>query len=301
MISLKRIFKMALKSFVRNGWLSVAATVIMVITLFIISLFFILSYILNSSIKLINEKMDISVYLEDKAKQEIVTDLKTRLSDLEEVKGVRYISKKEALDIYREKNKDRQELLEAFSEKENPLPASLEVKVKDPSKMEEVVSVLEEAQYKPIISKISYHENRAIIKKLTSITSYVKRIGIVLIIIFVAIAILIIFNTIRIAIYARRAEIEIMQCVGATPWFIQGPFIFEAMFYGVIATFINFFLFYPILYLISQSLIRYVGEYGSNPFVFYNQNLAIILPAQLIIGILLGVISSFIALRKYLT
>ena len=300
MVSLKRMLKMALLSFQRNGWLSVAATLIMVLTLFTISMFFILSFLLNSSIQVINEKMDVSVYLDDKATMRDVDSLKLRISNTSNVKQVRYISKKEALEIYRERNKSRQELLEAFSEKENPLPASLEIKVNDPSRMEEIVSILEESQYKPIVSKISYHENREIIKKLSSITSYVKKIGIGLSCVFIAIAILIIFNTIRIAIYARRDEIEIMQLVGATSWFVCGPFVFEAMFYGIVATVINFFIFYPILYAISQSLIRYVGEYGSNPFVFYNQNLALILPTQLIIGILLGVISSFIALRKYL-
>ncbi len=119
-------------------------------------------------------------------------------------------------------------------------------------------------------------------------------------VIFIIIAILIIFNTIRIAIYARRDEIEIMKLVGATSWFIRGPFVIEAIFYGVIATVVNFFIFYPILYLISQSLIAYVGEYGANPFVFYNHNLVLILPVQLLMGILLGVVSSFIALRRYL-
>lgn len=300
MASLKRMLKMALVSFQRNGWLSVAATLIMILTLFTISMFFILSFILTSSIRMINEKMDVSVYLDDKANMQEVNSLKIRLSNSMNVKEVRYISKDEALKIYREKNKSRQELLEAFSTKENPLPASLEIKVSDPSKMDEIVTVLEENQYKPIVSKISYHENRDIIKKLTAVTSYVRKVGITLIVIFIAIAILVIFNTIRIAIYARRDEIEIMKLVGATNWFIRGPFIFEAMFYGIIATIINFFIFYPILYFISQSLVTYVGEFGANPFVFYNQNLFLILPAQLIIGILLGIISSLIALRKYL-
>jgi cell division transport system permease protein len=300
MVSLKRILKMAFLSFRRNGWLSVAATLIMVLTLFTISMFFIISFILNSSIKIINEKMDFSVYLKDEAAFREVDSLKIRLSNMANVKEVCYVSKKEALEIYREKNKSRQELLEPFPEKENPLPASLEIKVLDPGKMDEIVSILEESQYKPIVSKISYHESRETIKKLTSMTSYVKKVGLALSIVFIAIAILIIFNTIRIAIYARRDEIEIMQLVGATSWFVRGPFVFEAMFYGIIATIVNFFLFYPILYVISQSSVRYVGEYGSNPFIFYNQNLVLILPAQLILGIFLGVISSLIALRKYL-
>ena len=300
MVLLKRMLKMALLSFKRNGWLSVAATLVMTLTLFTISMFFILSFILNSSIKAINEKMDVSVYLDDKASSMDIDSLKTRLSNSENVEEVRYISKKEALDLYREKNKSSLELLEAFSEKENPLPASLEIKVFNPSKIDETVSILDEGTYKPIVSKVSYHENREIIKKLTSATSYVQKVGIALITIFVAIAILIIFNTIRIAIYARRDEIEIMQLVGATPWFIRGPFIFEAMFYGVVATIINLILFYPILFFISQSLVRYVGEYGSNPFAFYNHNLILILPIQLLIGVFLGFISSYIALRKYL-
>ena len=300
MTNLKRMLKMALVSFQRNGWLSVAATIVMTLTLFIISTFFIISFVLNSSIKILNEKMDVSVYLDDKASSSDVDSLKNRLSTTSNVKNVNYISKQEALDVYREKNKSRKDLLDAFTSKENPLPASLEIKINDPSKIDEVVSVIEENQYKSIITKISYHENKESIKKFSLMTIYAKRIILALIIIFVAIAILIIFNTIRIAIYARRNEIDIMKLVGATDWFIRGPFVFEAMFYGIIATVINIIIFYPILFVFSQSFIKYVGEYGSNPFTFYNHNLFWILPAQLLIGVLLGVISSFIALRKYL-
>jgi len=300
MISFKRVLKMAIVSFKRNGWLSVAATLIMGLTIFIISIFFILFYIFNSSIQIINEKMDISIYLKDKIEMSEVELLKTRLSGDSNVKEVKYISKEEALKIYREKNKDREKLLEAFSEKENPLPASLEIKVYNPSKIDSLISILEEDTYKPIISKVSYHENKEIIKKLTSITSYVLKIGITLMVVFILIAILIVFNTIRMAIYARRDEIQIMQLVGATAWFIRGPFIIEAMFYGLIATVINFFIFYPILYFISQSLTRYLGEYGANPFVFYNQHLFLIIPLQLLVGFLLGAVSSFFALKRYL-
>lgn len=292
---------MALLSFQRNGWLSLAATLIMFITLFIISSFFILSFTFNSAIQAVNAKMDLSVYLKDEASSAEVESLKIRLSNMADVKEVRYISKQEALDTYREKNKSSQELLNAFPDNENPLPASLEIKMVNLSKIDNTVSVMEEDQYKPIISKISYHENGPTIKKITLYTSYVKMAGIAFSIIFIIISILIIFNTIRIAIYARRDEIEIMKLVGATSWFIRGPFIFEAMFYGIIATVVNFFIFYLTVYVFSQGFfIKFVGDYGVSPLAFYNRNLILIIPAQLLIGIFLGVFSSYIALRKYL-
>lgn len=292
---------MALLSFQRNGWLSIAATLIMFITLFIISSFFILSFTFNSAIQAVNAKMDLSVYLKDEASSAEVESLKIRLSNMADVKEVRYISKQEALDTYREKNKSSQELLNAFPDNENPLPASLEIKMVNLSKIDNTVSVMEEDQYKPIISKISYHENGPTIKKITLYTSYVKMAGIAFSIIFIIISILIIFNTIRIAIYARRDEIEIMKLVGATSWFIRGPFIFEAMFYGIIATVVNFFIFYLTVYVFSQGFfIKFVGDYGVSPLAFYNRNLILIIPAQLLIGIFLGVFSSYIALRKYL-
>jgi cell division transport system permease protein len=294
------MIKMALLSFQRNGWLSLAATLVMVLTLFIISSFFIFSFTLNSAIQAVNEKMDLSVYLKDEASPAEVESLKIRLSNMTDVKEVHYTSKQEALDAYKAEHKSNQDLLNAFSENENPLPASLEIKMIDPSKIENTVSVMEEDQYKPIISKISYHDNGPTIKKITLWTSYIKKAGIVFSIIFIIISILIIFNTIRIAIYARRDEIEIMKLVGATSWFIRGPFILEGMFYGIIATVVNFFIFYPVVYGFSQSFMKFVGDYGINPIAFYNHNLILIIPAQLLIGIFLGVFSSFIALRKYL-
>lgn len=298
--SFVRIFKMSWQSFKRNGWLSFAAIFVMTLTLFIIIIFVMLSFVLNMAISTVNQKMDISVYLKDDAQQEEVEMLRQEVANMTETKEARYISKKEALDIYKEKNKSKESLLSAFTEDENPLPASLEVKLQDPNKIETVVRVIEQDQFQNIVYKTSYRENRDVIDKLLSVTSYIKKIGFILSFLFIIISLLIIFNTIRIAIYTRRDEIEIMKLVGATSWFIRGSFLFEGIFYGVIATLVTILITYPFLLFFSSSFSKYVGDNSISLIGFYNKNILLFFFIQLLIGVLLGSISSYIALKRYL-
>lgn len=295
-----RIIKEGFLNFIRNGWLSVASITIMVLTLLTMSMFIILNIVMNTGIKTIQDKIDISVYLNDTASQANVITLQEDLSEMSNVRSIKYISKQEALNRYKEQNKNNPKLLESISDTDNPLPASLEVKVNDPEKLDELTQTLEGERYKESILKISYKENKSVIDKLFKATKFTREIGTVATIMFTVASLVIIYNTVRMAIFTRREEIEIMKLVGATPNFIKTPFLVEGALYGIISTIIAIVALATVFYFSANSMVRFFGGVGDNVNVFLRDNILVILFSQLLVGITIGVASSFMAIQRYL-
>ncbi len=300
MHSFIRMVKSGFSSFIRNGWLSVASITVMVLTLLTLSIFFILNIVLNTGIKTIQDKIDISVYLNDSARQSQVIDMQNDLAGLQEIKSIKYISKEEALAKFKEQNKDNQKLLDSIEGIDNSLPASLEIKVYDPNKLDQITAVVESDDYKDNVMKISYKENKAIIDKLFRATDMTKQIGIIITAAFTLVSLIIIFNTVRIAIFSRMEEIEIMKLVGATPGFIKGPFIIEGTMYGIIATVISMMVLSSVLYFAAPAIANYIGDVGDNISNFLRNNIFQVLLIQLGVGVTIGIFSSWLAIRKHL-
>lgn len=300
MITLWRIFKAGMINFIRNGLLSFASTTIMVLTLLTLSIFFIVNIAMTTGIKSIQDKIDVSVYIDDKAKETLIVELQNKLAGLSEVRSVKYVSKQEALERYKSQNAGNKKLLDSLAELDNPLPASLEVKVYNPDKLEKVAKTFDEEAYKPAIRKVSYKENKAVIDKLFRATELIKKVGVGATVAFGLISLIIIFNTIRIAIFSQKDDIEIMRLVGATNWFIRWPFILEGALYGVIATAITMIVLAAVLYYTGPVLSNYFGGVGSDVSNFLYNNVGLIFISQLATGVLIGMISSWLALRKYL-
>jgi cell division transport system permease protein len=230
----------------------------------------------------------------------MIVDIQKELSNLNEVKSVSYVSKGEALERFKEQNKNNPKILESIEGNEDSLPASLEVKITNPDQLEGISGVLEKDIYRDAVEKISYKENKAVIDKLLRATNFSQRLGIGITIAFSIVSLVIIFNTVRIAIFSRMEEIEIMKLVGATPGFIKGPFLIEGALYGVIATVISFLVLTSILYISAPTIVKYFGETGSDFTTFMNQNVLTIIILQLSVGLTIGIFSSWLAIRKHL-
>lgn len=297
-----RLIKTGFTNFLRNGWLSVASTIIMTLTLITISVFLILNIVLTQGIKTIQDKIDISVYISDTAKGSVVLDLQKELSDNKDVKKIKYVTKEEAKQRYQEKFKNNPQLKESLEEGDNPLPASLEIKTYDPEKLSTLLPTFEKEQYKSVVRKVSYKENKDVIDRLFKATEFIKKIGWGMAILFILTSLIIIFNTIRTAIYTHRDEIEIMKLVGANPWFIKWPFLIEGVLYGVFGTIFSLILIYITLRLLSVSFNSYFGDgdTGDQVLGFLMKNLGTLVVLMLGVGITIGVTSSSIAIRKYL-
>lgn len=303
-IVLERITKAGMVNFVRNAWLSAAAVAVMVITLTIVLFSVIARATFNDTIAQINNKIDVSVYLKDNVSTQQKDKLVSQVKKLNSVKSVEYISKAQALELYKKDNQNNLDLLLAISQTDNPLPASLKIKPVDPNKLQELKAFLEKPDIKLLQSdQTSYSGDRKeAIDKISHATSFFQKAGLVGILTFLVISMLIIFNTIRMAIFNRRDELNIMRLLGASTWFIRGPFIVETMMYGLVAAGISI-LICSALFSLSSSTFE-ASSLGLLDISYANRffigHYWLILTAQVGIGIVIGAGSSFFATRRYL-
>ncbi len=295
-----RVFKAGVSSFFRNGWLSVASITVMVLTLLTLSMFFVINMALGTGIKTIQDKIDMSVYLKEDVKQSVVIGMQNDLANLPDVKSIKYISKDDALAKFKKQNANNKALIESIDSIGNSLPASLEIKVYNPDKLNSISDILAQNKYKIAIDKISYQDNKAIIQNLLKATNFSREVGIGITVVFTIVSLVIIFNTVRIAIFSRMEEIEIMKLVGATPNFIKGPFLIEGAIYGFVATFISLTIMSSLLYFAAPALANYFSDAGTSLTDYMRNNVVIITFAQLVIGFAIGVFSSWLAIRKHL-
>ncbi|MBI2635451.1 MAG: FtsX-like permease family protein [Parcubacteria group bacterium] len=298
-IALNRIIKAGLINFWRNGWLSMATVLIMTVALVVWTTLFLSNVALTSVLSVLSEKVDISVYFSLDAKEEDILSLKSNLEGTNEVAKIDYISQENALEIFKKRHSDDEILLKSVGELDsNPLEASLNILAKDTTKYDSIVSLIGEDQYKNLISKINYSENRVAIDRLSYIIKVLRESGLLASLIFGLIAFLVAFNTVRLAIYSSREEITVMKLVGASNRFVRGPFLVEGIVHGIVASAFSFMVIVPGISFMGPKLFSFIPEINLTQY-FYN-NFFIILSIQTAAGIILGVFSSWVAVRKYL-
>jgi cell division transport system permease protein len=292
---------MGLTNFRRNVWLAAASTLIMTITLIILSVLSLLFVITNSSVKTIQERVDISAYFKNGLAESQIFVIRDELVQDERIEEVRYVSADEALRDFKENHSDDSLLLESVGElNENPLPATLQIKAKDLADYPAIAESLNNPRYGSAIESVNFEDNRVLIDRLNSLLKFIITIGIILIAVFSSIAILVIFNTITLTIYNRREEVEIMRLVGATNWYIRGPFMVEALIYSILATVVTSALLFPVYTNLLPKISYYLTS--SSGYTF-NGNLKVfvgLIIVQLAIAFVLSTISSLLAMRKYL-
>lgn len=303
-ITQMRIIKAGMQNFLRNATLAIAAIAVMVITLTIILFSVIANATFANTLAQFTDKIDVSVYLKDSVTPEQRASLMTDLKNIENVKSVRYVSKDEALENYKQQNQNNIDLLLAISQTDNPLPATIIIKPRDPNKIQDIKTYLEKPSVKQYQSEeTSYSGDRkAAVDKISKATKFFREAGIAGVIVFALVSMLIIFNTIRMAIFNRRDELTIMRLLGASSWYIRGPFVVETVLYGIVSAILSVTL-VNVLFAVSASAfdasslglldIKYANNYFADHFW-------LILTGQLFIGILIGAASSVIATRRYL-
>jgi len=297
--SFKRVIKTGWKSFSRNIGLSIATILIMVMVISLATLLFLLNPASKILISGLQEKVDISVYFREDALPGDIQEVELEISRIPEVKNIEYVSREQALEKFIEKHKEDPVLMESLTEiGYNPFLASLNIKAWQVSQYEQVANFLETGPFENLIDKVDYHQRKPVIEKVFSITSGINKVGVFFSIIFGAIAVLIAFNAIKIAIYNSSEEISIMRLVGASNSFARGPFLIQGAIVGFIATLITLIITFGICYGLD-SKIRVIAPELSIFSLFLSNFWALIL-IQLATGIGLGVLSSFIAVRKYL-
>jgi cell division transport system permease protein len=305
-ITFMRIVRTGLANFVRNTSLAIAAIAVMVITLTIILFSVVSSATLNHTIAQISDKINISIYLNDSVTTDQRNALIDKLRQLPEVKSVQYLSKDQALAEYKAANSNNKNLLIAIDETGNPLPASVAVDPVDPSKIDQIQRLLRDpntVQLEDPQAGTSYSGNRKVaIDSIAHATSILKRVGIVAVVVFALVSMLIIFNTIQMAIFNRRDEITIMRLLGASTWYIRGPFVVESIIYGIVSALISVGIL-DLLFVVASSALRASSlglldiNYAST---YFYDHFLLLLTLQLTAGIVIGAASSTIATQRYL-
>ncbi len=301
------IFKSILKSgflnFKRGGLVSFASLLVMTITLSVITVLILLQTVLNFSLQQIQEKVDISIYFVTEAPEEKILALKSSIEKLPEVASVTYTSSTEALENFRKRHENDYPTIQALDEiKENPLGAYLNVRAREVSQYESIANFLKSDNALVIgslniIDKINYYQNKDVIERLISIINGAERLGFLITILLVIISIIITYNTIRLTIFISKEEIGIMRLVGASKSRVQGPFMVEGIIYGVVSSILALIIFFPITSYFGRNMTSFLGI---NLGDYYLNNILQIFGILLVSGVLLGVISSLLAVRKYL-
>ncbi len=299
----RRVIRAGFVGFWRNAYVSLASIFVLTIALFVIGSTMFINQLLNTSLDILQSKVDINVYFVPDAPEEEIERLRNAVAALPDVAAVKYTSREDALAKYREDHKDDTISLQALDELgENPLGATIAIQAKETSQYESIARFLDEqkAQEQPqvqVIDNINYNDTKGSIDTLNTIISATKQASLIILGILLLAAVLITFNTIRLAIYTSREEISIMRLVGAGNMYIRGPFMLQGIMYGFISGVLALLLFYPLLTWLGP---RTEAFFELNLFTYYIAHFGEIFLVLTAIGIVLGLVSSTFAVARYL-
>ena len=292
-------------NFVRGLWLALAAMAIMIITLTIILFSLIANATFGHTVDQIANQVDVSVFLKDTITDAQAQQFVSSIRKQPDVKRVEYLNKQQAQANFIKQNNGNETLQSAVIETGNPIPATIHVYPRNLNDISHISKFLTKAQYQDLqtAGSPSYNGDRKkAIDNITHATNILRRAGVAAVIIFALISVLIIFNTIQMAIFNRRDELQIMRLLGASTSFIRGPFVVESIIYGILSAVVSVLLINALFVTASSSL--QATSFGlldiSYSQSFFESHYWLLLTIQLGLGILIGAASSVIATRRYL-
>ncbi len=303
MTSLRRIIRSGFIGFWRSAYVSLASIFVITVALFVIGTTMLLDQLLTASLTNIQSKVDINVYFVTTADEVAINALKTKVEALPDVAEVRYTSREDALTEYRLKNQNDSVAMQALEELgENPLGATIAIRAKNTSQYESIASFLDEQKAMEttetaLIDEVNYANNKESIETLTKIVNAVERATTITMVVLILAAILITFNTIRLAIYTAREEISVMRLVGASNAFIRGPFMLQGVMYGVISGILALAILYPIMIWIGPATAEF---FEFDLYIYFVNNFGTLFLTIVGIGVGLGLVSSILAITRYL-
>ena len=303
-LTFARMFRYGLNNFSRNIWLTIAATAVMSVTLIIILVTLVSRNILIETVADIGSKVDMSIYLDGRASEEKINKLKSQIEKVDNVKSVRYISASDAREDQAKQNKQDTDTLEAIKEAANKLPAVLRVSlvdINDTSSLDKFIADSELfKEIKDPTKEPSFQgDRRSAISRIAEWVKLAEVGGGVMTALFTVISSLVVFNTIRMAIFNRKDEIQMMKLIGAEKGFIRGPFLVEASMYGLIAALVATAAGYGLIFAAKAPLAQYGLPFDPTINLMVNY-FGLVLLGMITIGVFIGVVSSYVATRKYL-
>ncbi len=310
----KRIIRTGFINFWRNGFLSFASIIVLTLSLTAFGMLIFGSAFGRALIEEVKNKVDINVYFTLNADEAGILELKKTIEKFPEVATVGYISRTKVLANFKDKWKDNTLILQGLEEiGDNPFPAVLNIKAKEPSQYAGIAKFLDgknslSKEGISIIDKIDYNQNQLVIDRLGRIIPAVEKSGSVLALILIIVASIVTFNTVRLVIYTAKDEIAVMKLVGASNSYIRGPFVMSGVMYGVFAGILTLVILGVFAFYTDAALMKFAGSKGVDEFGliinvfsrYFLQNFGQILAIIMGSGIVLGAISSYLAVRRYL-
>ena len=298
----RRILVSGCVGFYRNISVSLSAVLIIGIALLTFTAVYLGGQVLQASIKQLEQKVDVNVYFKTSADDALMLEIKKELEGINQVSAVTFVTREQALENFKERNKDNQIILDSLEVlDDNPLGASFNIKAREISQYENIALFLDQVQvqdkYAGLIDTVNYNQNKAAIDKIRSITDYSQKFGVIVIAILAVLSLIIVYNTIRLTIYTVKEEVAVMRLVGASRFFARGPFVVEGMLYGIMGTILALAVLWPGLYYIAPYLNQ---VFVLNIYELFMDQIVLVAGSMFSIGILLGLISSGLAIRKYL-
>lgn len=303
-LTFMRMIRYGINNFSRNAWLTVAATAVMTITLLIVFTTLAARNVLVDTVGEIQSKVDMSIYVDTDTSDKDITQLGDDLRALPSVISVNYISPDQARADFAKQNKHDVDTLGALNEATNRFPGTFRISIEninDTSQLDDFVknNATYTANKDPKRDPSFAGERRQAIENIGRGVGFAEKVGIGASIVFIVISSLIVFNTIRMAIFNRKEEIQMMKLIGADRKFIRGPFVVEAVVYGFIAAVLATGLGVGLLFASRDKLLAYgiAVQPTIDAVVLY---IGFVLIAMIVAGATIGVISSLFATRKYL-
>jgi len=298
-IELKRSAKLGWNSFIRDSGVMATTIFILVLTVLLVSSIFLLKEVSNILITNLEEKVDISVYFKEETTEDNILGIKKEIDQISATQDVKYVSQEQALEVFVERHEDDSVLMESLEEiGTNPFLASLNIKAEGADEYGEIAVFLENSDFYDEIDKIDYYERQPVIERIFALTKNLKNVGLIFSFVLVFLSFVVVLNTTRLAIYNLREEIKVQKLVGASNWFIRGPFLSQGIIAGFLAFLISFVIFSLTCKIFSPKIQILFSDI--NVWQYFTDNIFVIILIQFLTGIGLGAISSSIAIRKYL-
>ena len=278
----------------RHRFMTGATVLTTTLMLLMLNVFVVLVTHLNVALEALEHRVNVIAYIREDAPPGKVRELQSSLQNRSDVLEVIYVTKDEALARLREHFADRAELLAMVSD--NPLPASLEIRARDPGSLQNIVSLLEtKVGPESVLEEVALQED--IVERLLSLTTATRVAGVAMTGGLAVVSLFIVINTIRIAVYSRRQEIEVMKLVGATDWFVRWPFVFEGMLYGLLASLLTLLIVVPAYDPVVENFWALLSFLPVERDPQFATKLALM---TMVVGITLGAAGSYISVRRFL-
>ena len=299
MTKLRRILREALTDFFRNGLLSMTATLIMTLALICVGIFMIMFLSTNQAISDLKNRVDIIVNFKDTASEVLIQQLKVEIMNRPQIKSVRYISKEDALKEFKSRDSVKAEVRQIITPEDNPLPRGLQIQATDFAEYDYVSSLIKSSVYSQFVDSSSYDDNKGVIDEINTSTKFIERLGLGLSAVFIIIAVMVVSNTVKLAVFFRSKEIEVMRLVGASETYVKTPFLIEGFLYGFFATIISLILIsatIKILDLVSSGSVfqKFIDIMAP----IYYREIGFIAIVMLMVGTVIGLGASWFSIRK---